>query len=219
MLRKRNKDEDALNTASVLHVLQVETKRLKMSKTPGEIALARDVGDMAGAAGLIISINDENSREAYIEFVAQCGIQICCPCRFSVLVPSYYPHNVPVVVCQDEAFVEAWSHSSDYVDSKGIVQHPLFHQINWTALCSLKDIVIALSEIRTAMHLCSGPSCVSVASSLAPSPVANLIIAEHQEDDITSELMNEDTTSVVNGNMCHNCSGFIVGEDDQIMEI
>eukprot|EP01035_Chromulina_nebulosa_P026749 gene26749-35059_t len=115
--------------------LEERIKKCRISHTPGELRLQKDMQDLMGIEGIVIETTD-NPATIIVHFNSSPP-----PSRFSITVPRYYPHARPIVQCLDH-FVE-----SLHLHANGIVYHSSLMD-NWTALYSLSTVIEVLHCVR-----------------------------------------------------------------------
>lgn len=109
-----------------------------------------------------------------ISFDISCIGNIIVPRRFSVKISKYYPHCRPVVTCLDNNF------QSNCITSNGEVLHPILQE-NWSALCSLKTVIVVLDNMRTQLVFNQPPSADIPAAPLN-SPVCHRLSSTNMSE-------------------------------------
>eukprot|EP01038_Epipyxis_sp_PR26KG_P008438 gene8438-11415_t len=117
-------------------------KRCRITNTPGELRLQKDVQELnedgvnikfsVNPASIIITFDKSGEEDDFY-----------LPSSFSVEVPKYYPHSAPQIKCLDNQIYQ----TSSYINVNGDVIHIGLNQ-NWNALCSLRNVVEILKHIR-----------------------------------------------------------------------
>ncbi|KAJ1403315.1 hypothetical protein B484DRAFT_457573 [Ochromonadaceae sp. CCMP2298] len=114
--------------------LEDTIKRFRITNTPGEIRLSKDLKDVAGLPGVQFILTD-HPASVVVQFSAEKRV----PARFLVEVSRYYPHNSPTVLCLESGF-----------DSHLIVGGEVTHAnlIGWSAIGTLGTVLGILEEVR-----------------------------------------------------------------------
>ena len=118
------------------NILSEQIKRFRITVSPGELRMQRDLNDLADAEGLDFSYPGEPASVVIIS-----DLQINCPNRFLLRVPRYYPHEKPKVRCLDLGF------SHEYISLDGNITHPLLTS-EWSAVYTVSDVIRAIQTIR-----------------------------------------------------------------------
>jgi len=141
-------------------------KRVRISRSPGELRLAKDVetlqslqdthhlrftfSEVEGSHGLHISFASSDQLRSLdvegSEFTGGggSGELAVCPSRFLLQVPRFFPHGEPQVRCLDRDF------GCRYIAGDGRVGHPRLQEgeEGWSAIHGLAEIVECLQDIR-----------------------------------------------------------------------
>ena len=127
---KRKYDDD-----SVSSILSEEIKRFRISVTPGELRMKKDLNDLCNHHGLRIEYSEAPSS-VVIKFS---NSYILSPMTFRINIPRYYPHDIPVITCINSALLY------DFFDAQGVVSLESLG-VHWTATCSLSDVLLAIQN-------------------------------------------------------------------------
>ena len=143
--RKRATSDDLDIHPSVDQILETATKKMRISGSAGELSLARDIErereDMGRSVDVIVRCG-MFPTEALVDFKSVPAEQFC-PNLFKVEIRRHYPHDAPVVRAVEE---EYWA-KRGCIDAHGVVRHPVL-DTTWTALCSLKNVIELLRQVR-----------------------------------------------------------------------
>ena len=144
--RPRFSDDDSDNGDDCTgNILSEQTKRLKLTNTPGELRLQKDVYSLRNVPGIQITPSSISNSEIYLNFQDEL-VGLKCPSRFLVAARKYYPHSAPNIQCLDEGYY------CEFIDKDGILLEAIVER-NWTALCSLSDVLNILNGLRQQLYL------------------------------------------------------------------
>ena len=131
---KRKSDNDKVSAC-----LSEQIKRCRISVTPGELRLRKDISAITNLRG--VEFDYPNSPSSLIIRFTSTDLSSLCPKSFHVTVPRFYPHDLPIVKCLDSGF------HNEFLDADGIVRHINLAE-RWTALNNLADILNTLESVR-----------------------------------------------------------------------
>lgn len=114
-----------------------QIKRCRISCSPGELRLQKDITEVRQLEGIRIEYT-EYSSNAFIAFTDN---KEDCPNNFLVTVSRFYPHTKPLVRVLDNGYV------STYISQAGEVIHEGLTD-QWTAIGSLATVVHILRQVR-----------------------------------------------------------------------
>lgn len=115
-----------------------QIKRFRISTTPGEIRLQKDLIEIRDLQHVVLEYGDDPSNVILHYKYDSCAL---CPNRFSISIKRFYPHDAPVVVCLDTGF------TSPFITASGLVIHRALLE-DWSALSSLATIIDSVQQIR-----------------------------------------------------------------------
>mgnify|MGYP000193211741 CR=1 FL=1 len=144
MKRKKPTETDSQATC-----LAEQIKRFRISVTPGELRLQKDLQGIGSFHNINFEFPQGPSSVA-VNFIDNTNI---CPSRFLVTVPRYYPHNKPILKCLDTIY------KNQFILDNYNITHPIIDE--WTAMKSLQDIIECLQFIRATFI---NQSCPHIAS-------------------------------------------------------
>ena len=127
-------------------------KKMRFLPTPGSLRLMKDIEALENEPNIVLEMCEDLSR-VKVEYRVDQGRELECPNRFEVLVAKRYPHDAPNVRCLDPGFV------CRFIDENGLVHHSSLTE-EWTAICSLTNIVEALQYIRSLFLNVNDPSAI-----------------------------------------------------------
>mmetsp|Transcript_12563 Transcript_12563/g.18977 ORF Transcript_12563/g.18977 Transcript_12563/m.18977 type:complete len:167 (-) Transcript_12563:63-563(-) len=130
--------------------LSDQIKRVKISTTPGDLRLQKDLKDFDHCDKLEFRCAGEIAS-VILTFKS---IPACCPNTFLIRVPRHYPHHCPQVRCLSRGF------HNQFIDCNGNVIHPDLTD-NWNAMNSLMDIVRTLEYISAQFSVEIPPQLIS----------------------------------------------------------
>ena len=157
--RDDGNDSDESNPNSV-SAITLQAKRMKLSKTPGELCLANDIHGLVDVPGVIVEIG-EIAREARLKFesieaththtdnimMVANTLTYSCPDIFLMEVCKKYPHKPPIIYCLDQSF----HYNNNLIDGNGVVKHAMFTEERWTSILGIINVIEALQEVRQAI--------------------------------------------------------------------
>jgi ubiquitin-protein ligase len=135
MLRKKRGADELLSEENE-QVLSDQIKKVRISQTPGDIRLQKDLLDFIGING--VSIQETAEKSCIIITFTNMPFQ--SPNTYHIRIPKLYPHVPPVVTCLVPGF------SSPYFDYNGKIIHPALTD-EWTAINSLYDVAQILQDV------------------------------------------------------------------------
>ena len=147
--------------------LSEQIKRFRISVTPGELRLQKDLKDLIGNQEFIL----EHSSEPSVVLISFCDSCIFLPNKFKVKVPRFYPHDRPKVDCLDIGFV------NNNINLTGNVVHPIIAE-DWNATKTLADVIYTLKLIRQLF------SKMNIPANTAPSSSGVVAMEEQFSDEI-----------------------------------
>jgi len=133
-----------------------QAKRLRISKSPGEIRLSKDILEIVKQEYFpipVIMTPGELPTQLFLSFEGGgggggVGYSACysesIPSEFHITVDRYYPHHPPIVTCLDANY----RRDMYFIDIDGSVRHPCLLEENWSALMTLSNVVQWLQELR-----------------------------------------------------------------------
>ncbi|KAJ1416772.1 hypothetical protein B484DRAFT_454192 [Ochromonadaceae sp. CCMP2298] len=130
---KRKAAEDDHNS------LEDTIKRFRITNTPGEIRLSKDLKDVTGLSGVQFILTD-HPASVVVQFGAAEEHRV--PARFLVEVSRYYPHNSPTIQCLESGF------DSHVIGTGGEVMH-VHLNYGWSAIGTLGTVLQILEEVRS----------------------------------------------------------------------
>ena len=98
-----------------------QIKRFRITNTPGELRLQKDMKEMSGRTDVNFQYPEEPGSVVLIFPTHPLYLHI--PAVFRVSVPRFYPHNAPNVHCLDEKFSAAGSVTCSYILPTGELLH------------------------------------------------------------------------------------------------
>ena len=131
---------DALNLDS----LEVGLKKVRISYTPGQLRLHKDMEVMKNKFRLQITAGTNSS--SCIVHLPLSGEKFV---RYLIEVPRYYPHSPPIVKCLDYSMI------GNAVDNTGRVMERSINE-EWTAICSIETVLQALNNVNQYILLSTG---------------------------------------------------------------
>jgi hypothetical protein len=115
-----------------------EIKKFRITVSPGEIRLQKDVAELGQPPGIELSPADRASA-VIVRFVDhRAGAS---PSLFLVAVGKFYPHQAPRIHCLEQGY------ASPLVREDGFVTHPFFGR-DWMPMYTLGDMIGVLHRIR-----------------------------------------------------------------------
>mmetsp|Transcript_3255 Transcript_3255/g.5476 ORF Transcript_3255/g.5476 Transcript_3255/m.5476 type:complete len:305 (+) Transcript_3255:114-1028(+) len=147
---KRKAEDDTVD-------LEDTIKRFRITYTPGEIRLGKDLKELKNFPGVQFELTDNPSSVIvnYLECNFQCDVhEMRLPSSFLITVPRYYPHANPEVTCMEDGF------RSDCIDINGKVTH-LQLQNEWSAIGTLATVLQVLECVRNTYRTSLGRGGVS----------------------------------------------------------
>lgn len=132
---KRKQTTDDSNESSIS--LSEQIKRFRITVTPGELRMQKDLTDLNNATGIEF---EDLSQPATI-VVRFTDTLTACPNRFQIKVPRFYPHENPIVLCLDTGY------RNKFINADGLLSHPSLGR-DWTALGTLTTVLCILQNIR-----------------------------------------------------------------------
>jgi ubiquitin-protein ligase len=142
-------------------------KRFRISTTPGEIRLQKDLQELRELQHVTLEYGDDPSN-VILQFKADASAH--CPNRFSITVKRFYPHDPPLILCLDAGF------TSPFISEARVVQHRAL-SAEWSALGSVSTILHAVQQVREE-YMQAASSGFMPTPSLLPSPM--LFQHQHQ---------------------------------------
>eukprot|EP01039_Chlorochromonas_danica_P002101 gene2100-2295_t len=137
MLKRKSVVEDDLPR------LEDQVKRCRISQTPGELRLAKDLEDLERMDCKDFGCERLQRNAVRITILSS---RDCPPlhtrtgCSFIVEVSKFYPHDRPSVRCLEDSI------QSPHVQPGGLVTHVELMG-NWRATNSLRTVIYALREV------------------------------------------------------------------------
>ncbi len=158
-IRDDGNDSDGSNPNSI-SAITLQAKRMKLSKTPGELCLANDIHGLIDVPGVIVELG-QIAREATLKFdtieaththtnnimIVSNTLTYSCPDTFLMEVCKKYPHKPPILYCLDQSF----HYNNNLIDGNGVVKHVVFTEERWTSILGVIDVIEALQEVRQAI--------------------------------------------------------------------
>jgi ubiquitin-protein ligase len=140
---KRKQQWETQDTHSISN-LEETIKRVKISCTPGEIRLGKDIKELKDLEGIHIELT-ENPASVIIIFDPMGhsinSFDCIVPSRFRIEVSRYYPHTHPKVTCLDTGCQNL------FIANSGLVTHVQLTE-NWSPIGSLLTVIDVLRGIR-----------------------------------------------------------------------
>lgn len=121
--------------AGGLTSLEGDLKKVRISHTPGQIRLQKDIDEAKQRYGLTVTLTD-NPSSCILHFPFAEHREI----RFLITVSKYYPHNHPMLRCLDFCTI------LPFLDNLGNVMHRGLKE-DWTAICSIDTIIQILQVV------------------------------------------------------------------------
>ena len=174
-LSEDDDDENDNRDDSPGNILLEKTKRLKLTNTPGELRLQKDVNALRGVSGIRITPSNTSNSEYFVNFHDEL-VGLRCPSRFLVAAKKFYPHTAPNIQCLEDGFI------GDFIGHDGKLVEGLIEQ-NWTALCSLSDALDILNKIRKELYF-RQDILICARSYDAPEEVAMAITSGSTEEEM-----------------------------------
>lgn len=145
--RRRKRDENNSNENENKedeeeNHLSDQIKKVKISTTPGDLRLQKDLQDFQG----INSIELLSAGEKSCIILNFTHLPQGYPHTYHIRVPKLYPHDPPIVTCLNHGFI------SEFIDQTGKVTHPNLGG-NWTAINSMINVAEILQEISASIHV------------------------------------------------------------------
>lgn len=128
--KRKSEDDDIYSS-----ILSEQIKRFRISVTPGELRMRKDLHSLRSHRGFNIEFAEEPSCVT-LRFS---DAHMLSPLTFKINIPRFYPHDTPVITCIDS------EHAHDFFDSDGYVSLRSLG-INWTAMCSILDVLLAVQK-------------------------------------------------------------------------
>lgn len=140
MRRRRKRSENELTYEEEIEQnnLTDQIKKVKISTTPGDIRLQKDLQDFYN----IETIEILNSGEKSCIILNFKNIPPEYPHTYHIRVPKLYPHDPPIVTCLNSGF------RNEFIDQRGKITHPNLSG-NWTAINSMITVAEILQEISS----------------------------------------------------------------------
>ena len=125
-------------------ILESETKKLRISRTPGELRLSKEL-DSFSDNDAVLKVGNRATEVFLIFDNKNCmNMERFRPQRFVIEVSRHYPHEPPLVRAVETEYFGAHPH----IARDGRVIHPILSKTKWNALLSISDIVTMLKETR-----------------------------------------------------------------------
>ena len=137
MLRVKRSRQQVENEDENTHLssLEGDLKKVKISYTPGELMLQKDMNVLRVKFHLKVTMGDHASAcIIHFPLTEHQGV------RFLFTVARYYPHNAPTVKCLDYSMV------LPHIDINGNVTHRALNE-DWSAICTIETVLQALDEV------------------------------------------------------------------------
>lgn len=155
---KRTQSDNDKSYPSLDDELETETKKLRISGTPGELSLLKEINAFkANGPEKVVLQRGARAMFATVIFTGP-PVEQFCPKRFSIEVGKHYPHEPPSVrVVEAEYFG-----TRPIIDMEGIISHKTLRSNTWNALLCMKDVVSLLGEVRASFRQGHAPRPVTV---------------------------------------------------------
>lgn len=140
--RKRGNDE---LSEEECHLTE-QIKKVRITTTPGDLRLQKDILDIQKIEHLGIRIQESPEKSCII--LTFTDMPPSCPHSYHIRVPKFFPHDPPQVTCMNPEY------HCQYIEPSGRVHHPALGG-SWTAINSLMDVVQILQEISSTIHQAS----------------------------------------------------------------
>ena len=145
--------------------LEAEFKKVRISKSAGELRLEKDVTECRDLVAAGICTFEQQALTLHIRFSADLGCAAApyggllqqqrggsAPLSYTLLVPKLYSHEAPIMRCNDA--YDAASCRSFLTTAGTVCSHPLDSKQSWSSIHTLRDIVLGLlSKLREHLGL------------------------------------------------------------------
>lgn len=153
MISAKGRNKRPLEDSSEFDLGDTPEKKTRYTPTPGTLRLMKDIEALENESNIVLETNREDSSRVQVEYRVDQGREMQCPNRFEVAVAKRYPHDAPSVRCLDTGFV------CRFIDESGLVHHLSLTE-EWTAICSLTNVVEVLQHIRNLFLNLNDPSAI-----------------------------------------------------------
>jgi ubiquitin-protein ligase len=155
---KRTPSDNDESYPSLDDQLETETKKLRISGSPGELSLLKEIDDFkANGSEKVVLQRGARAMFAMIIFTGP-PVEQFCPKLFSIEVGKHYPHDPPSVrVVEAEYFG-----TKPIIDMEGMISHTTLSSDTWNALLCMKDVVSLLGEVRASFRQGHAPRPLTV---------------------------------------------------------
>lgn len=145
-----------VSEADISTQVSEQIKRCRITSTPGELRLKRDLSDYDGSKHILYRFTDEPNSVvvSFNDYLTQ-----YTPSYYLVIVPRYYPHEPPTVSLVDSTYKKDTSVNMQYVSTyfdsnSGVLNHRSLQPSTWRATNDMHTVLDALLQVRTMIFEC-----------------------------------------------------------------